>query len=359
MPNPDIVQRRLHNQRIAGEKFETAADAVKWLGAVQSQDYAGAKWAVGQRMLRATDADVDRAFNAGDILRTHVMRPTWHFVHPADVRWLLALTAPRVHLLNGTMYRKLELDDALLKRSAKVLTKALQGGKHLERTQLGEVLAKAGIVADGIRLGYIVHWAELEALVCSGPRRGKQFTYALLEERVPPAKPLKRDEALAELVKRYFTSHGPATAHDFSWWSGLTLADARAGVASLGSQLTHEVIDGQTYWFAPSAVSASFTKGKSPQVYLLPNYDEYISYKDRSAVFESQYADRLDIQAGGLPHFLVIDGQIVGAWRRTFSKGSAVIESRPFVPLTAAEDKAFIAAAQGFGEFLDMPVVLR
>lgn len=353
MPNPDIAHLRLHNQRIAGEKFDTAAEVVRWLGAVQSQDYAGAKWALAQRMRHGTDANLDQAFNAGEIVRTHVMRPTWHFVHPADVRWLLALTAPRVHQLNDTMYRKLELDAALLNRSAKLLTKALRGGKHLDRGELGATLAKAGIVADGIRLGYIVHWAELEALVCSGPRRGKQFTYALLEERVPPAKPMTREEALAELVKRYFTSHGPATLRDFCWWSGLTLADARAGVALLGSQLVHEVIDGQTYWFAPSA---SITKDKSPTAYLLPNYDEYISYKDRGAVFDSQYASRVDIQAGGLPHYLVIDGQIAGAWRRTFSKGAVVIEYRPFEALTAAETKAFETAAGRFGAFLGMPV---
>jgi hypothetical protein len=346
----------LHNQRISGPKFETPADVVRWLGAVQSQDYAGAKWALAQRMKHALDEDLDHAFNAGNIVRTHLMRPTWHFVHPADIRWLLALTAPRVHLLNGTMYRRLELDEATLKRSGQVLTKALQGGKHLERTQIGAALAKSGITADGLRLGYIVHWAELEALVCSGPRHGKQFTYALLDERVPPAKPLKRDEALAELARRYFTSHGPATTHDFSWWSGLTVADAKAGLASLGTQLTHEVIDGRTYWFAESG---TIGKGTSPTAYLLPNYDEYISYKDRSAVFDSRYADRLDIQAGGLPHFLVIRGQIVGAWRRTFVKGAVVIESRPFVPLMATESTAFTAAAQRFGDYLGMPVVLR
>lgn len=355
MTHSDIAHGRLHNQHIAGPKFETAAEAVHWLGAVQSQDYAGAKWALAQRMRHATDADLDAAFNAGDILRTHVMRPTWHFVHPADIRWLLALTAPRVHALNGTMYRKLELDDALLKRSAKVLMKALQGGRHLDRNEIGSVLAQAGIVADGMRLGYIVHWAELEALVCSGPRHGKQFTYALLEERVPPAKSLTRDQALAELVKRYFTSHGPATLHDFAWWSGLTRADAKAGVASLGTELRHEVIDGQTYWFADAE---PYAKDKSPMAYLLPNYDEYISYKDRSAVFDSRYASRLDIQAGGLPHFLVIDGQIAGAWRRTFSQGAVVIESRPFIPLTVAENKAFETAAQRFGQFLGMPVIL-
>jgi len=241
----------------------------------------------------------------------------------------------------------------VLQRSAKTLIKALQGGKHLTRTELGRELANIGIVAEGLRLGYILHWAELEALVCSGPRRGKQFTYALLEERVPPAKPISHEEALAELVKRYFPSHGPATLHDFTWWSGLTLADTKKGVAAQGAQLMHEMIDGQTYW---SATSASFTNEKSPTVYLLPNYDEYISYQDRTAILDPRYTNRLDLQVGGLPHFLVIDSQIVGAWRRTFSKGTVIIEMRSFEALASSETQAIEAAAQHYGEFLSMPV---
>lgn len=326
---------------------------MRWLDAVQSQDYAGAKWALAQRMIHATDAGLEQAFNAGEIVRTHVMRPTWHFVHPSDIRWLLALTAPRVHVLNGTMYRKLELDATVLTESAKVLTKALAGGNQLDRDELGAALAQAGIVASGQRLAYIVLWAELEALVCSGPRRGKQFTYMLLEERVPPAKPVPRDEALAELVRRYFTSHGPATLHDFAWWSGLTLADAKAGVASLGAALLQEMIDGQTYWFVPRG---SWAREISPAAHLLPNYDEYISYKNRNAVFDSQYAARLDNQTGGLPHFLVIDGRIVGAWRRTFARRTVMIECRPFTSLTPTGTAAYQADARRFGDFLSLPV---
>jgi len=269
---------------------------------------------------------------------------------------LLALTAPRVNILNGTMYRKLELDDALLRRSNATIAKALRGGKHLTREELGAVLAGVGIVADGMRLGYIVHKAELDAVVCSGPRRGKQFMYALLDERAPQAKTLQRDEALVELVTRYFTSHGPATAQDFSWWSGLTLADARAGLDMVKGHLMHEVIDGETYWFA---ASAAFAKDKSPTVYLLPNYDEYISYKDRSAVFDPQHADLMNPDKNIVfAHYVVVDGQIVGTWRRTFAQKKVVIESKPFVKLTAAQNRAYQAAAQCYAEFLGVPVVL-
>src|SRR5262245_48950376 len=245
----DIIRQRLHNQLLSHTKFTQPSQVVAWLGAVQSQDYAGAKWAVAQRTKGLIDSDIEQAFAEGEILRTHVMRPTWHFVTPADIRWLLELTAPRVNAVNAYMYWQLELDDALLRRSNAVIAKTLQGGRMCTRAELGVALAEAGIVAEGMRLGYIVHRAELDAVVCSGPRRGKQFTYALLDERAPHARRLQRDEALAELTRRYYNGHGPATTRDFVWWSGLTMADATAGLDMVASDLTHEVIDGQTYYF--------------------------------------------------------------------------------------------------------------
>ena len=197
------------------------------------------------------------------------MRPTWHFVTPADIRWLLELTAPRVNQANAYMYRKLELDDALFRRSNAAIARALEGGRHLTRAELASVLAQAGIVAEGMRLGYIVHRAELDAIVCSGPRRGKQFTYALLDERAPQARRLARDEALAELTGRYFTSHGPATADDFAWWSGLTKADVKAGLEMVATQLIHKVIDSKSYWFSASTPPP---RKSSHQAFLLPTY---------------------------------------------------------------------------------------
>jgi Winged helix DNA-binding domain len=206
MKPQDIAYQRLHNQRISSTTFATPAEVVGWLGAVQSQDYAGAKWAVAQRTHSLTDAALDQAFAEGSILRTHVLRPTWHFVTPADIRWMLALSAPRVHQLNSSMYRKCELDDATFARSNAALANALQGRKQLTRSELATALAHVGIHADGFRLSYLMMYAELEGLICSGGRRGKQFTYALLEERVPQAQHLDNDQALAELVTRYFCS---------------------------------------------------------------------------------------------------------------------------------------------------------
>lgn len=352
----DIARRRLYNHHLVGTRFDKPAEVVAWLGAVQSQDYAGAKWAVAQRTHGCTDADLDQAFAEGSLLRTHVLRPTWHFVTPADIRWSLAITAPRVHALNAHMYRQFQLDDALFLRSSEVLVKALEGGRQLTRAELGATLGQAGIAAEGMRLGYLVHFAELEAILCSGARRGKQFTYALLDERAPQAKRLAREEALAELTKRYFTSHGPATLKDFTWWSSLTLADAREGMEMVKSHFVSEVVGGQTLWFAPST---SVAKASTPEVYLLPNYDEYISYADRSAIFDGPYADWFDPRKNEVfVHMIVIDGQIVGAWRRTFKKGAAVIQQKAFRPFTPTEEEAIVAATQCFSQFLGMPVVL-
>src|SRR5438046_754748 len=208
MINLDIAHQRLHNQHITRRTLETPQALVEWLGAVQAQDYAAAKWALGLRLQGVMDEDIEQAFTNGAILRTHVMRPTWHFVSPADIRWLLALTAPRVHAANAHYNRKLELDDAVFKCTHTVLANALQGGKQLTRDELASALQQAGIAMEGEqRVTYIIMRAELDGIICSGARRGKQFTYALLAERAPQARSLDRDEALAELTMRYFTSH--------------------------------------------------------------------------------------------------------------------------------------------------------
>ncbi len=328
---------------------------MRWLGAVQSQDYAGAKWALALRTNGVSDAALDRAFADGAILRTHVMRPTWHFVTPEDIRWMLKLTAPRVYALSAYYYRQLELDDALFARSDDVLVRALEGGKQLTRAELGEALEQAGVdTKEQLRLAYIVGHAELEGLICSGGRRGKQYTYALLDERAPQARALERDEALAELAGRYFASHGPATLHDFAWWSGLTATDAKAGLDMVKTRLEQAVVDEKTYWFAPSPPAEE----TAPSVYLLPNYDEYtVAYTDRSAIFDEAHTKLLDSRGNFLfNHVLVIDGQVTGTWKRTVKTREVVVELNLFATLSAAQRDAVAAAVQRYGEFLGLPV---
>jgi hypothetical protein len=349
--NLDIAHQRLHNQRLAADQFAKPIDVVQWLGAVQAQDYAAAKWALGLRLQGMTDAEVERAFNEGAILRTHVMRPTWHFVTPADIRWLLMLTAPRVHAVNAYYYRTHELDDALFARSHAALREALQGGKQFTRSELISVLQQAGVSGNNLlRFGLILMHAELEGVLCSGARRGNQFTYALLDERAPQAREMGRDEALAELTRRYFTSHGPATQKDYMWWSGLSAAETKAGLDMVGQELAYEMIDGQIYWFSSSM---SPVTGPSQDAYLLPNYDEYtVSYKDTRNAFDMPDAEQSDAEGSVLVHTILLDGRLVGTWKRAVKKDEALITANLFTSLNEAQRSAFTASVNRYAAFL-------
>lgn len=351
-----IAQHRLRNQRLIGPPFLKPEDVVRWLTAVQCQDYAGAKWAIAQRVKGTADVEIDQLFNNGKILRTHVMRPTWHFVMPADIRWLLKLTAPRVNAISAYYYRKFELDDALFRRSNAAIAKALSDGKHLTRAELAKVLERAGIDAKGLRLAYLILRAELDAVICSGALRGKQFTYALLNNRVPEGETLERDEALAKLTKRYFTSHGPALLRDYAWWSGLTMTDAKAGIEMASPHLNHETVEGKTYWFGNLGTTA---KSKGPTVHLLPNYDEYlIAYKDRASSFDPSLQKQLRPNEDVLnAHVIVLNGKVIGGWRRTIRKDEVTINANLLLNLNKAEKGALRLAAERYRQFLGKSVV--
>jgi hypothetical protein len=356
MPGPDIARQRLVNQGLVRPALKTASEVVARLGAVQAQDYAASKWGIAQRTSGLTDTQIEKEIDAGTIVRTHVLRPTWHFVAAADIGWMLALTAPRVHTANAHWYRWLEVDDAVARRSRSVIAKSLRDGTHLTRAELGAALTKARIqIATPMRLACIVMRAELDGLICSGARRGKQFTYALLEERVARPTPLERDAALFELARRYFTTRGPATVDDFAWWSGLTKADAKRGVEAAAAHLEHETIEGRSYW---SPAARRSPRISSPLVHLLPNFDEYfIGLKDRSALAARLKASgikpRTTLLAG---YFLAVNGQMVGGWRRTFVGRKVVVEPKPLIRLSESERRAVGVAARKLGRFLELPV---
>jgi hypothetical protein len=323
---------------------------------VQAQDYAGGKWGIGLRGARMTDAMVEAALDNGSIVRTHVLRPTWHMMAADDARWILALTGPRVLAANASYCRKLELDATVFNKSTKIFTKALSGGKHLTREELGAALERGGIdTSYEQRLAYIAMHAELTGLICSGPRRGKQFTYALIDERVPatPARP--REEMLAELARRYFATRGPATVHDYSWWSGLTMADAKKSVDILREELSSETVDDRTYWFSgdvPPRASAKL------EAHLLPNYDEYfIGFRDRSAILN--VVKRISLVPGDpmfTLHVVSLNGQIVGGWKRVMSAKAASIEITLGIKPKPGERKAIERAIDRYGAFLELPL---
>jgi hypothetical protein len=354
MTTLEIAHLRLHNRRLSASEFRKPADLVKWLGAVQAQDYLGAKWALGQRLRAATNETIEKAFADGEILRTHVMRPTWHFVAPSDIRWLLQLTSSRVNAASAYYYRKFELNKVVFARSNKALTTTLRGGKQLTRDELRTSVQRLGVDShDLLRFSHILLRAELDGVICSGARRGKQFTYALLDERVSATKALTRDEALAELTRRYFTSHGPAGLQDFAWWSGLTVADARSGVDMNRRHLVSEVIDGKTYWLSSSLPA---TKGVERVASLLPAYDEFlVAYKDRSAALDGKQAIERSVV---FDPAIVVGGRVVGTWKRTFKGKSVIITLQPFSRFSKADMLVVTEAAHRYGTFLGLTVVL-
>jgi hypothetical protein len=350
-----IAPRRLANQHLLSP-LRTATAVVRALGAVQAQDYGSATWALAQRASGLTDTDVERAFASGAFLRTHVLRPTWHFVLPEDARWMVELTAPRIRASQAYHERTLGLAASEFRKSNRALERALEGGRQRTRPELAVLLRRGGVRAPtGQHMGQLLMRAELDRVIISGPRRGKQFTYALFDERVPASPPRERDEALVDLIRRYFTTRGPATLQDFAWWSGLTVADATRGAAAVGTALERSTDDGRAYWHAPS-------RGARPAArvaHLLPNFDEYVvGFRDRSAVAERLLAARPRHRVDGLiGHVVVVDGQIVGGWRRTLGK-TVHVQLQLLVPLTAGEHELIRRAARRFGRFLGLPVRL-
>jgi len=349
-----ILRRRLRTQRLTGAGFGSAEDVVGWLGAVQSQDYGPAKWAVGMRQRRASDAVVERAFAEGRILRTHVLRPTWHFVLPADIRWLLTATAPRIQASSAGRYRQLGLDADTLRRSEKLLAGALRGGEQLTRAELAAVLTAAGIDAQGQRLPHLLMYAELNAVICSGARRGLQHTYALLEERAPDARDLPRDEALVELARRYFTGHGPATAKDFAAWASLKLAEVKASMEAAGPALRREEIGGVAMWSGadePGRVPAS----RSPAVRLVQGYDEYImGFTETKRLLARRGSAWVPATPPVFALVVLLDGRVAGFWRRTVRRDKVVVEAALLERFEEDQMGALKEEAARYGEFIGL-----
>lgn len=342
----DIIRLRLHNQQLTQISHDNAIDLMQWMGAVQAQDYAGAKWALGCRLKNGADEDLDTLVDKGQILRTHVLRPTWHFVLPEDIRWMLELTEPRITAFCLKYFKDFQLDKTVFKQSNRTIGKALQRGEHLTKKELGAALQKVGIATNDLRLTFIILRAELDQLVCNGARQGKQFTYALLESRAPKAKILKKDEALAALAKRYFTSRGPATLKDFTWWSGLAAGDARTAFELVQRDFDSDTIHGQLYLFSEPATTA-----RKKSTHLLPAWDEYtVAYKDRSLVIDPAFVDKAG--NGIFNYNIVSDGHVIGSWKRVIKKDKVMMDLNYFTTPSQAVTKAVLSAAKRYAKFV-------
>jgi hypothetical protein len=349
-----IADRRLAAQRITSRPAKTTPRAlVSSLIAVQAQDYGAAKWAVALRLGdgAATDADVEEWISDGRLLRTHAFRGTWQLVAPEDIHWILALAGPREVAEAGRRHRQLELDAATFRRSAAALERALRDAECLTRDEIRAVLERARVSTEGQRLAHLLARAELDGLICSGPRRGKQSTHAALAHRASePKRRMSRDAALRELALRYFRTRGPATLADFAWWSGLNVADAREGLESAKSNLVSETIGRRTLWRADTRVPRV-----APSTHLLPAFDEYlIAYRDRSDVLDPKLASRLTDGGGILPPVVVIDGNVVGTWRRDLGRKGVRIAVSLWEAVPRAGRDDIRAAAERYAAFVEL-----
>jgi hypothetical protein len=357
MTAPEIAGGRLVNQRIARPPHATPKELLAWLGAMQAQDFLGALWAIGLRLPGGTEADVRQAIVRRELLRTWPMRGTLHFVPAVDARWMLELMTPRILARAARRHQELELDAAVFARCRKLLGRVLAGPQPMPRDQIQAMLGRAGIAATGAR-GYHLFWRlAQEGFLCFGPHLGKQPTFVLLEEWVPRPRRLAREEALAELARRFFISRGPATLADFVWWSGLKLADARAGLALVAPHLVSLNSGGQAHYLSSASAPVN---GPRPPVFLLPSFDEYLlGYTRRDAVLEPRRVPKIIPGHNGMfKPILVVDGQVTGTWTRVVTKKSVSVTLDTFRPLTKAETQACAAAAEAYGRFLGLPVAL-
>ncbi|MDR1225383.1 MAG: winged helix DNA-binding domain-containing protein [Prevotellaceae bacterium] len=311
----NIPTIRLHNQLITNKVLKTPKEVVAHMGALQAQDYQMVKWGVGLRLPNATNSLIDSALSRGEILRTHVLRPTWHLVVPEDVRWMLMLTAPRIKSTSRAWAAHLGVDDKMLSRCHKTVEKVLVGNKQLTREEISSQLAQVGITLNNHQVAHVMMQAELDCLVCSGAPQGRKQTYTLMDERVIYKKLPYKDEALAMLARKFFTSHGPATLPDFSWWSGLPMAAARHALEMVKKEFSSEAIDEQTYWFSDNSCSTPADSQKS--CHFLPAFDEYIvSYKDRQAVLHVDHYSKAISSNGIFKPTIVDNGQVIGLWKK-------------------------------------------
>lgn len=323
------------------------------MGVVQAQDLGASRWAIGVRLPGTTDAEVARAISEGAVLRTHLFRGTWQLVTPGDVRWMLDLVAARVLSGRASREASLGLDARAFRRSRTILQRALAGGTHLTRPELAERLARAGVRADGVQLSHLLQRAELEGLVCSGGMRKGVLTFALLDERAPPARaPLAREEALRELAVRHARGRGPVRADDLAWWAGIGLREARAALEAARPAVEPERVGGELLWRAAETCAPP----PPGAAHLLPAFDEYlVGYRDRSAMVADEHMARINDGGGILAPCAAVDGKVLGRWARSARARTLEVAITPFERLTPASRTALEAAARRYAAFLGRP----
>jgi hypothetical protein len=351
----DISNIRLVNQQIEVSAFSRGKELVSWMGAIQAQDYAMATWGIGLRLPEATEKLIQEEIDNGTILRTHLLRPTWHFVSADDIWWVLELTAAQVRMKSGSRLKELGISSEVSLKSNQVIESAFANHKYLTREELYFEMEQNKVGGGKDRWSHLIFLAELEGILCSGIKKDKSQTYAILADRMPRPASISRDEALAKLAFKYFSSHGPASINDFIWWSGLPVTAAKRALEIIKPNFIFETIAGQQFWF-PEHFSRSLPE--IPSVYLLPAFDEFlISYKDRTAAFPLAHHSKAFTNNGIFHPVIVVNGQVKGLWKRTIKKDKVYFEPKFFNPVSKDILDLTMKSALKFAEFLDKKLV--
>jgi hypothetical protein len=353
MDERTLLKLRLNNQQLIHSKFDQPGDLVKWMGAVQAQDFFGSLWAINIRLNKfLKESDVEKAISDKTIVRSWPMRGTLHFCAPEDLRWMIKYLTPRVFARYKSILEKDGIDIKQRTKAKKVFEKILEGGNQLTRDEMYEALEKAKVSTKGTRGLHLLGTAAQDGLICFGPRAGKQHTFVLVDEWIPSnASMPSKDEAMAELARRYIRSHGPVVAEDFAWWAGLNKGEANAAFQSIANELETAVVNEKEFWFDPASADAKPKPGKA---YLLPTYDEYgIAYKNRD---EFIHNDEYRLVGGLFTSAIMMNGKMIGTWRRVLEKKSVEFEFKPFQKFTTAQKKSIQTDVKRYGKFLSQPV---
>jgi hypothetical protein len=349
----DIIRLRLLNQHISSLKFTSPMEAVKWMGAVQAQDYLGSLWAVGLRVQNSTEKSIEQSFADRKIIRTWPMRGTLHFVAASYARWMLGLLSRRLIAFTSGREKRVGLNSDILDRCRDIFINAMQGGKQLQRDDMYKLLEENGIPTGNFAGIHVLARMSYDCVICFGPRNGKQHTFVLFDEWVPASKSMTHDEALSELTLRYFTSHGPATIQDFAWWTGMTLTEARLGLEMVKPQLDHLEMEDQVYWL--NKIMPEF-KDNPKTISLLPAFDEYlVSYKDRSAAIEMKYRKQVYTNNGIFNPSILTNGVVTGSWKRTLKKEKVFIQPTFFVEPDKSQNDELEETFKEYCKFLGRP----
>ncbi len=352
----NISVLRSLNQQLNDSKLQTSKDIAGWMGAIQAQDYSMSKWALGIRLQNSTEDSINKEINSGSIVRTHLLRPTWHFVSSDDIYWILELTAPRIKASLIFRDKQLGLTDAIFNKCNRILEKSLRDCNHQTREELVLELKKSKINVAENRASHIFLRAEMDGIICSGKQKNGKPTYAILEEWVPVHEKIYRDEALKELALRYFSSHGPATINDFNWWSGLSMTDVKLALNYNKDYLTSEVILNQTYWMANKNIKPN---PDFNEIYFLPAYDEFlIGYRDRAASLSLVHNKKVISNNGIFHPTLLQNGQVIGTWKRNINNNRVILSKNIFKPGTANQDNILLRSLTRYSDFIGKTIEL-